>query len=439
MKYLIANLFNKFNFSIISLIIFVSIDNGLYWFIELYKFPIDLQKFAFYSMFIGLIISEFFFIRDIFKHNIKSNKKSYITYFYLVFLFQILINFIIALILIQVAFNYYLLVEIATINSITYMIGGISFIYLFILLYRSLKYHISKITISFALGALSLTIFSFFSAIIITIESLIKTPVMTANMEEMKPLLYQIYPSLSIGVDIFYNSLTIGTIMFWIGTTFISLNYKKRFGNRFFWFLIFLPSIPLTLFAVVIYPGFYPDLYDNPLILFPVSINQTMLGILFILSFYLNSREITFSKELKNFLIVSGLGLLLFSISTQSDTLISIFPPFGLMSVSVIGMSSFLIFYGISNSIQLISRDSNIRKTLRNSLSNNLSFWENLSSPELYAKLNTTVYEIIQKHRTQKTENNIDDTKNELKYYIDYLVKYKEEIKDNNKLENTDI
>src|SRR5439155_5741285 len=106
-------------------------------------------------------------------------------------------------------------------------------------------------------------------------------------------------------------------------------------------------------------------------------------GILFGLSFVEVARKLQ-QPEVKSYMIISAIGLLLLLISFQGQVLITApFPPFGLLSVSFTGLSSYLIFIGIYSSAVSVSQDSRLRSSIRKSVETEVDFIGNIGSAEM--------------------------------------------------------
>jgi asparagine N-glycosylation enzyme membrane subunit Stt3 len=95
-----------------------------------------------------------------------------------------------------------------------------------------------------------------------------------------------------------------------------------------------------------------------------VDASRPIGGILFGLAFILVARKLQ-NQEIKDYLILTGIGFLLLLISYEGQVLITApFPPLGLLSGSFFGLASYLIFIGLYSSAVSISQDSKLRVLL---------------------------------------------------------------------------
>jgi hypothetical protein len=79
------------------------------------------------------------------------------------------------------------------------------------------------------------------------------------------------------------------------------------------------------------------------------------------------AKNMSTNKAVREYLIISGFGFLMLFISDQAITLVAIaYPPFGLVTISFLGLSSYMILVGIFSSAITVAEDSTLRKSIRN-------------------------------------------------------------------------
>jgi hypothetical protein len=94
-------------------------------------------------------------------------------------------------------------------------------------------------------------------------------------------------------------------------------------------------------------------------------------GILFGIVFWSVARRVR-HDTIKDYLMVSAYGIILLFTSNQAtDLIIALYPPFGLVTVSFMGLSSYMLLIGIYSSAISISQDSKLRQSIRT-----LAMWE---------------------------------------------------------------
>jgi hypothetical protein len=206
---------------------------------------------------------------------------------------------------------------------------------------------------------------------------------------------------------IYTISSAITFILLWMGTVFLLQSYRKRFGTIRYWIIMSIPLLyflsqfqPLVLNVLLNYSSENPMLFSIVYVIM-VDASRPVGGVLFGLAFIQVSRKIE-NPEVKSYIVMSGIGLLLLLVSYQAQVLITApFPPFGLLSTSFMGLSSYLIFVGIYSSAVSISQDSKLRASIRKSIETEVEFIGNIGN----AQLDHTIVE-----KVLKTTRNISET-----------------------------
>ena len=220
----------------------------------------------------------------------------------------------------------------------------------------------------------------------------------------------------------------ISFILLWLGSAFLLQSYRKRLGTIKFWIIMSLPLLYfMSQFGSFVLIVLFSGSLTNPLlfsILYVVIVlaSRPVGGILFGLSFIVVSRKLQ-KPEVKSYMTISAIGLLLLLISFQAQVLITApFPPFGILSVSFMGISSYLIFIGIYSSAVSVSQDSRLRSTIRKSVETEVDFIGNIGRAEMEKTIMERVLKIgrnISKTMPEGTGIVPSLTEKEIEEYID--------------------
>lgn len=155
-------------------------------------------------------------------------------------------------------------------------------------------------------------------------------------------------------------------------------------------------------------------------------------GILFGLAFLQVARKLQ-HPEVKSYMIISAIGLLLLVVSLEAQTLVTApFPPFGLLSVSFMGLSSYLIFVGIYSSAISVSQDSSLRTSIRNSVEEEVNFVGDIGSAQMHDTIIKRVLDVTRRISSDMPEDTgitSSLTDNEITEYIEQVLR--EKMKDN--------
>jgi hypothetical protein len=173
-----------------------------------------------------------------------------------------------------------------------------------------------------------------------------------------------------------YNGYVISSILsfvlIWLATAMFLYHYSKKLGKTKYWIIMSLPLVYfLGQFASLFLNIFDPFMRESPVffgvllsVIFPIS--KAVGGILFGIGFWITSRTINKSNIVRHYLVITAMGFILLFVSDQAVTLIATpYPPFGLASVSTVGLSSYLILVGLYYSAISVSDDAKLRRTIR--------------------------------------------------------------------------
>ena len=97
-------------------------------------------------------------------------------------------------------------------------------------------------------------------------------------------------------------------------------------------------------------------------------------GILFGVAFWMIGRSVSDNK-ISDYMKLSAIGIMLLSISNQDAGIYLLpYPPFGLPTITFVGISSYLLFVGIYYSSVSISINTELRRTIESSVEEQFKF-----------------------------------------------------------------
>jgi hypothetical protein len=160
----------------------------------------------------------------------------------------------------------------------------------------------------------------------------------------------------------------------WITTALLMKNYRERLLNEIVYWIIL--SIPLVYFVITyFYQLFLANILISYLAIDPItvsivlgaflSLSKPIGGLVFAIAFWKIARTISYEKNIRTYMIVSGWGIFLIFAANQAATqIVAPYPPFGLSTITVLVMASFLMLIGIYNSAILVSANNELRKSI---------------------------------------------------------------------------
>jgi hypothetical protein len=236
-------------------------------------------------------------------------------------------------------------------------------------------------------------------------------------------------------VENIYQASTIASFFsIWVTTAILMNSYKERLVNVvIYWIILSVPLVYFlinSLFRFIFLQLLGPYLTTDPVTVSIISIAFLSLslpigGLTFAIAFWKISRLVSYEKNIRTSMIISGWGILLiFSANQATLQTLTPYPPFGLATLTVLIVASFLVLLGIYNSATLVSLNNNLRKSIRkHALESRLI--DLIGRAEMEKEIQKTVTKIIESQDTLETykESEIELDEKELRRYIEVVLR----------------
>lgn len=239
--------------------------------------------------------------------------------------------------------------------------------------------------------------------------------------------------SLKDVLDKSYKALTaISFIATWISTTLLLKHHGKGPGKILYWIIV---SIPLIYFLSQ-YLDLFMHLLD-PLVQQSPVLNSIFLILIFTLSkpvggvlFGVAFRSVAHNVKheiVRDYMTIAAYGLVLLFITNQAISTVNSpsYPPFGLVTISFMGLASYLMLVGIQYSAISVSHDVDLRKSIRRFAINELSLLDNIGSAEQRLKIENGMKEVLKKNQEKLLEETGVQTsldEEEVKEYLEEVL-----------------
>ena len=154
-------------------------------------------------------------------------------------------------------------------------------------------------------------------------------------------------------------------------------------------------------------------------------------GILFGVAFWMIGRSVSDNK-ISDYMKLSAIGIMLLSISNQdAGTYLLPYPPFGLPTITFLGISSYLLFVGIYYSSISISVDTALRRTIESSVEEQFKFVSKMGRSQMERAIESRVKGVTKRSAKILEENSgiqthIEDS--EVEEYVRFVVKEREKM-----------
>jgi hypothetical protein len=186
----------------------------------------------------------------------------------------------------------------------------------------------------------------------------------------------------------YHYSDIVSFLLKWISTVLLLYHYSQKMGRAKYWILI---SLPLLYFAVTFLDDYHiyePHSESEKLYWYLyTSLNSTAGGILFYIGFVIAARHFHGNLILRDYMIMTGFGFLLFFSAGQSSLTNTLYPPFGLATMSLYGLSTYMILLGLYSSAISVSEDIELRKSIKKSTLRESKFLDSMGTAHMEKEL----------------------------------------------------
>lgn len=231
-----------------------------------------------------------------------------------------------------------------------------------------------------------------------------------------------------------YSAL-IAFILLWGGNIILLSQNIHRIGRVKFWILLSMPLILFSSFYLSIYQSIAGTLPAENLssvvmpvllIIFPGIIAISLIGF----SFYSISKPLDNTTIIKDFMIITSYGIILFFTTTLTSIAGLGFPPFGLLNILLIGPFSFLISNSFYRSAISVAEDINLRKSIKNTTKKELKLLDDIGTAKMYQEIEKKVTLISKANADSLLEQTGIEpslTDNEIRDLFSEIIKSKQE------------
>ena len=170
-----------------------------------------------------------------------------------------------------------------------------------------------------------------------------------------------------------------------------------------------------------------------------LSLSKPIGGLVFAIAFWRIARTISYEKNIRTYMIISGWGILLIFGANQAITqIVNPYPPFGLVTITVLVMAAFLMLLGIYNSAILVSANNELRKSIfKHAYESRLL--RLIGHAEMQSEIEKTVRKISKEKNILEIEAEqqrlLEIDEKGLKKYLDLVIKEVKKV-DKNKNDN---
>jgi hypothetical protein len=188
-------------------------------------------------------------------------------------------------------------------------------------------------------------------------------------------------------------------ILTWAGTILLLRHNIQRIERIKFWVLVATPMV----FFMSFYIGFYQSINAGPTptneedlsaILLPIMVillSGEAAIILFGLGFSSVAKSISQTSKVRDYMIITAYGFILFFTAAAATISGAGYPPFGIVNVLLVGPFSYLILIGLYGSAISIAEDSKLRQSIKASTSKELKLLDSIGISQVQREIESKV------------------------------------------------
>lgn len=261
--------------------------------------------------------------------------------------------------------------------------------------------------------------------LVLTDFSLLQLPPTRTPQSEVKYPFFDPNSAIGIVQNLQVLSAVVYFMLLWVSTALLLHYYSQRIGKIKFWTIMVIPLASSIIQILVVFPYFAVNPQQNLIyVILGFALPGLISGLLFAIPFLTVSRQMH-STAVGNYLVISAIGIILFQFSTTAGILHGPYPPFGLYSVSVTGLSSFFILIGLYSSALSTAQDSSIRERIRKTVIHEAEMLGAIGAAEKEQRVTKKVIEMIKDntdHFYEETGVQPSLTDTEMKSYLDLAI-----------------
>jgi hypothetical protein len=231
--------------------------------------------------------------------------------------------------------------------------------------------------------------------------------------------------------NIYRISSFISFFSIWMTTAILMSSYREKLiGSVKYWIILLLPLVYflMTYFYQFFLSNLLVSYFQNDPVTVSIivsaflSLSKPIGGLIFAAAFWNMSRVVGYERKMKLSMVIAGWGIFFIFSANQAATQIIIpYPPFGITTVTVLNMASFLIVLGIYNSATLVSANNSLRGVIHQHA---LKLLKPIGRAEMEREIQKTVKKISEDKEIAKisSEESFEFDENGLKTYLKQVI-----------------
>jgi hypothetical protein len=208
--------------------------------------------------------------------------------------------------------------------------------------------------------------------------------------------------------NLYFISYILSFVSAWVATATLLSNYSKKLGKIKYLLIAVSPLVFFTgqfvssftneISSIINVDRFFLASFTTII----VSLSKPLGGLMLGIGFWSMAKVGKSNTALNMYLFIAGFGFFLLFTSNQA-ILMSIvpYPPFGIATITVMGLSAYLVTIGIYMSAISLSQDAELRRSVRRVARSQSKLFDSMVTAEIEKEIEKRVMQVI---RTQSVE-----------------------------------
>jgi hypothetical protein len=299
-----------------------------------------------------------------------------------------------------------------------------------------IRFKVDYLIISYTAVAVLITINSIFVAVFMSLEmqgkpTIIDSSFFWTNTQITNYDIHQIQSYL----------LLASFVSLWIASFFLLRRQRTKWRALKFYTIISIPLVyylglpQLVVSNVLVQHNILNMLQSYTFNVVNSIMSKPIGGALFGVAFWMVARSIK-DKNISDYMRLSAFGIMLLSISNVDAGLYLLpYPPFGLPTITFVGISSYMLFVGIYHSSISVSMNNELRKSIEKSVEQEIKFISKIGRSQVEHEIQSKVKGVTKRSAKILEENSgveasLEDE--DIEEYIKHVVKEREKMLERN-------
>jgi len=225
----------------------------------------------------------------------------------------------------------------------------------------------------------------------------------------------------------FQVASVISFVLTWLASVVLYRSIVSKVGKLKFWVLVIFPLAYFLSQFHSFFPILFGDLRDNDPIMYSITyiifsnLSKPVGGILFGLSIWNIARNLD-DPMTKGYITIAACGMMLFfTVNQPSSLTLFPYPPFGVPTICLVGLASYLVLTGIYSSSISISSNKEVLRAIRKSIPDDANLLGNIVSANEIQRMQQRAFHIandIADKITRETGIQSSYEESEIKQYL---------------------